>query len=243
MSRSHETRIEIHAPREAVWRALTDAEELSKWFVEKARIEPREGGAYWREWDQGMTGEARIDAFEPARRLRLSNPPVGSGADTVWQLTDEAELMVEEYILEDHGDVTVLRVVQSGMPDSTNWDGFYEGTRRGWQIALCGLRYYLERHLGEPRQRTDIRLTTSLSQSDAFNRLRRSLKLDGQVIETIEPFGIVSATDTALAILRTQTTAPGSTMVWLSIATYGQAQPPSAELQRELKGTIEAALA
>jgi len=243
MSRSHETRIEIRAPTDAVWRALTDANELAKWFVEKARIEPREGGRYWREWDQGMAGEARIDAFEPERRLRLSNPPAGSGADTVWQLTDEADLMIEEFILEDHGEMTVLRVVQSGMPDSAEWDGFYEGTRRGWQIALSALRYYLEHHRGEPRQRTDIRLTTALPQAEAFERLRTTVRLDGEIVETIEPFGVVAAADGKLEILRTQTTAPNSTMVWLSISTFGDTPPPSAETQSALRQTIEAALA
>ena len=38
--RSIETQIEINAPVEAVWKALTDAAELANWFPVKARVKP-----------------------------------------------------------------------------------------------------------------------------------------------------------------------------------------------------------
>ena len=71
MSRSYETQIEIKEPLKAVWKALADADELSKWFVESARIEPRVGGTYWRNWGDNITAEMRIDDWQPERHLRL----------------------------------------------------------------------------------------------------------------------------------------------------------------------------
>jgi uncharacterized protein YndB with AHSA1/START domain len=252
VSREHETEIEIRAPRDAVWRALTDADELAKWFVDSARIEPREGGAYWRSFGEGLEAEARIEAWEPERRLRLVNPPVAQpdAPEKVWHLEREAEPMVEEYFLQARGEVTVLRVVQSGMPDSADWDGFYEGTRRGWRIAFAGLRFYLEHHRGEPRQLTSIQLTTPLSQEDAWNHVLACFPLrgntgdryrfdapggtplEGEILIAIPTYGVLASVETlsdALLALRTQATAK-DTMVWLILHTYGS-QPALTQTQ------------
>lgn len=37
--------VEIEAPIERVWRALTEAAELERWFPLEARVEPGEGGS------------------------------------------------------------------------------------------------------------------------------------------------------------------------------------------------------
>ncbi len=48
--RSVERTIEIDAPVRDVWRALTDADELMRWFPLEARAEPGEGGSIWMRW-------------------------------------------------------------------------------------------------------------------------------------------------------------------------------------------------
>jgi uncharacterized protein YndB with AHSA1/START domain len=172
MSRSYEIEIEIHASPSAVWRALADAEELSRWFVEAARVTPGVGGSIWLSWGDGMGTETRIEVWEPERRLRVVNEPRPDGdpsvsaLERVWRLRVEQPLY-EEWRLEPRGDVTVLRLVESDIPDSPDWDGFYEGTRNGWRTALLGLRHYLERHHGQPRHSTTIKLTTPLPMAEA----------------------------------------------------------------------------
>ncbi|MGH9858845.1 MAG: SRPBCC family protein, partial [Candidatus Acidiferrales bacterium] len=47
-TRSVEETIEINAPVEAVWKALTDAEELTRWFPLKAGENP--DGTVWMAW-------------------------------------------------------------------------------------------------------------------------------------------------------------------------------------------------
>ena len=61
--RSIETQIEINAPIEAVWKALTDGEELANWFPLKARVTPGVGGSVWSYWAEDMQWESPIDAW------------------------------------------------------------------------------------------------------------------------------------------------------------------------------------
>ena len=50
MSRSHETVIDIKATPEEVFRAITDPEQIVKWFADEARVDPRVGGEYYFAW-------------------------------------------------------------------------------------------------------------------------------------------------------------------------------------------------
>ena len=63
--------IDINATPEDVWRALTDAGELMRWFPLQARVTPGKGGSVFWGWDQHWAWESEIDAWEPGARLRL----------------------------------------------------------------------------------------------------------------------------------------------------------------------------
>jgi uncharacterized protein YndB with AHSA1/START domain len=126
VSRQDEQEINIHASAEAIWRALTDAEELKRWLVESAHVEPTVGGVYRLVFGDGLETDSRIATWQPGERLRLvSQMP-----------TPTAEPVVEEYTLEKGEGAIVLRVVTSGIPDSPDWDGFVEGTRKGRVLAF-----------------------------------------------------------------------------------------------------------
>jgi len=71
-TRTFETTIEIQAPTAAVWKALTDARELVRWFPLEAEVEPRVGGRYWISWQNEWQGDHRIRIFEPERHLRMA---------------------------------------------------------------------------------------------------------------------------------------------------------------------------
>ncbi len=74
-TRGHEHEIEIAAPIDLVWKAITNAAELSRWYVQEARVEEKEGGRYWVSWGSGQEGASRIEVFEPNQRLRLAQEP------------------------------------------------------------------------------------------------------------------------------------------------------------------------
>ena len=62
--------IEIDAPAEAVWHAISDAEELQRWFPLEAEVEPGVGGKVTVGWGPDIIGSGRIVAWEEGRRLR-----------------------------------------------------------------------------------------------------------------------------------------------------------------------------
>src|SRR5262245_47401904 len=140
-TRSQEHEIEIDAPIEAVWKALTDAEELTRWFVEEARVTPGVGGRIWGSWgSEEQSGEKQIDDWQPGKRLVLSLLP-----SPVTEMCAGVTLqhpIVAEYTLETRGGKTVLRLVHSNIPDSPEWDGDHDGTNLGWWMFFTGLLQY-----------------------------------------------------------------------------------------------------
>ena len=165
--------VEVGAPIERVWRALTEAEELERWFPLDAEVEPPpEGGRIWMSWGDEHGAWLTIEAWEPPRHLRTS-----------WQWGD-APAQVTDYWLDSAGDGTRLRVVTSGFPADASWDDLVEGTRLGWRFELHQLKHYLERHAGEPRRAAYIRRRVSLSRRDAWTRLMAEVDLD-PVVEDV----------------------------------------------------------
>jgi uncharacterized protein YndB with AHSA1/START domain len=168
--RSGGTRTQVHeividAPIEAVWKAITDGEELTRWFVEAAKVEPGAGGRIWISWGGGEEGESRIEVWEPNQKLRLALEPIEMGT------AKPAGAMINEYTLERRDGKTVLRFVHSGIPDSPDWDGFYDGTDSGWPSFFRTLRHYLEHHAGKPRSTVKIVGTLPGSLDDGWQQL------------------------------------------------------------------------
>jgi uncharacterized protein YndB with AHSA1/START domain len=124
-----ELTVEIDAPPELVWEALTDPQRLIGWYAAEAKTTPGEGGSIWVAWGQDVAGSSQIEVWEPGRRLRLG---------------DESATVVE-YTLEVRGGRTVLRLVHSGF-ERSGWDDEYDLVRRHWPIFLRTLKYALERH-------------------------------------------------------------------------------------------------
>ncbi|HEU4627103.1 MAG TPA: SRPBCC family protein [Steroidobacteraceae bacterium] len=70
---THEFTATLRAPRDRVFRALTDETELRRWFAEHAHIEPRAGGDY-RFWGIHTYGApSRADATQRVLRLEAPN--------------------------------------------------------------------------------------------------------------------------------------------------------------------------
>jgi uncharacterized protein YndB with AHSA1/START domain len=155
-SRTAEGKIEIEASPERVWRALTEAAELERWFPLEARVEPGEGGSIWMSWKNEYAGASKILAWDPPRLLR-----------TTW----EGHAHVNDFQLEGRGGKTSLRVVTSGFPLDAAWDEWVEGPRLGWRYELRSLKHYLERHDGENRDVVYLRRRATLSRQESWARL------------------------------------------------------------------------
>ncbi len=167
--RSIDTTLEIAAPVESVWTAISDPRELERWFPLEARVTPGEGGEVFMSWGPPWEGSSRIDAWEENRRLRTRG------------FLEHGDASMVEYTLEAHGGSTVLRLVHSGFAEGGDWeDELFGGTERGWRYELRSLRHYLERHAGQDRVVTWPKAPVRGAAAETWRRL---LGRDGLVRE------------------------------------------------------------
>ena len=139
MTRDIELSVEIAAPVEAVWRAITEGDAVASWFAPMASAEPGEGGHLTVSWGGGAEWTSWITIWEPHSHLRL-----------VDQLPEEAAeqgfVMAYDYHLENRGGKTLLRLVNSGLSTEASSDDTVHMMENGWRVFLWNLKHFVERH-------------------------------------------------------------------------------------------------
>jgi len=241
-AQTHE--IEIDAPPAAVWKAISTGEELTRWYAEEARVEPRAGGENWISWGEGQEVGNQNLAWEPGRRLTVGHPDHATATD--WNA------IVIDFQIETRGGRTLLKLVQSGLPAGPDWDSMDDGTDVGWEMFLFALKFYLERQAGKPR-RTILRYWSSPRPPDqTFAALRELLgiaaddlragaryaattaageKISGEVI-AVEPGHLLVATveqlGDALVALTVHATKKGAFINFI-VGTFGLPEAQYAE--------------
>jgi len=144
--RVFEMSLDIAADPASVWKALTEAEELIRWFPLQADVKPGSGGRIQLSWGELLTGDCNIKIWEPEQRLQMSwFEPVDGKADPGRELT-------VDFLIEGKGGQTTLRLIHSGFGSDDRWDDEYDSISRGWSYELRSLQLYLERHMGRARQ-------------------------------------------------------------------------------------------
>jgi len=179
-TRSVELEVTIDAPVEAVWKALSDAAELVRWFAPEAKVKPGVGGTIWISWGEGMAGEGRIRVWEPNRRLVWSEGEAPAGATPI----------LVDFEIEGRAGSTVVRLVHSGFGASADWDEQYNATKAGWTYFLFNLAFYLARHRGRSRQMVSSRRRTRRSFSEIWNALLGKEGLEATSTTPDQPFRI-----------------------------------------------------
>lgn len=137
--RKHEMEIEIDAPADLVWKAVSEGEGIARWFVPDAEVTPGVGGSIRLSWGPGMEGTAPITVWEPGKRL-------------AWREEHGGRPKVIELSIEGSGGKTKLRLVHSGFGADASFDAEYESTYGGWTVYLAMLRHGIEQHALEPAQ-------------------------------------------------------------------------------------------
>jgi uncharacterized protein YndB with AHSA1/START domain len=158
-TRTMEKTFDIKATPDAVWKALTDAEELMNWFPVDARVTPGKGGEILMSWGEEMHG-SRITIWEPGRHLQ-----------TEWESPNSPTPLTVDYFIEGKGGATRLRLVHSGFGSGGAWEEEYDGVSRGWNFELRGLRHYLEHHPGVKRQIAWVSRALDVDYVEAWNRI------------------------------------------------------------------------
>jgi uncharacterized protein YndB with AHSA1/START domain len=142
---------EIAATPETVFRALTDADELSRWWTTSAQSDARKGGAFDYRWEFNE-GAGREDHRQSGTYTavvpdeRIAYPWKAAEADTKVDFT-----------LTPDGEGTTLRLVHTGFGDGGGSAESVEMHEQGWGFFLENLKSYLER--GEDR-RSEMGLKT-----------------------------------------------------------------------------------
>lgn len=193
-TRKIEKSVRIRADADAVWKALTEGEEIARWFAPEARVKPGVGGSIFVSWGPDMAVEEKIVLWEPPRHFRYAfgiHAPSG------------VPLYVD-YIIEGDGGETTLRLVHNGFAVGADWDDEYESTDRGWSIFLRNLKLALERHAGRPCTQSVFSRRTTLSREDAWARLVGPPGFDrdgawtGRIPEEGDRFDVTTAKGTPL---------------------------------------------
>jgi uncharacterized protein YndB with AHSA1/START domain len=267
-SRAFRMSLDIDASPDEVWRALTEAEELVRWFSTEARVTQGKGGTMLWSWGQGEDWETRIDAWEPGRLLRLvsddARPFDAQGRQLPPGEAEPARIAME-FTLETHQGKTRLRMVHSGFGHGAAWDNEIEGISEGWQAELRSLRHYLKRHRGRDRKAARALVTTTLSREEAWARLLGPGGFtvtpvhprEGERYEVVTPggrrysgtvelhlpgqtlAGTVRELDDGWFRVLTWKDAHGSTGVWAWLAAYSNDTEPVQEFRDEAQQALE----
>lgn len=158
--RKVEKTIEIAAPVSAVWKAITESEELTRWFPLDAEVNPGVGGKIRISWGDKYKWVFKIEAWMTEKHLRLVYNHETDLIAKDQSRSDKEQKMIPgksdelavDYYLEARAGKTTLRLVHSGFGADASWDEEYDGVRRGWNTELNNLKHYLERHHGEDRK-------------------------------------------------------------------------------------------
>jgi uncharacterized protein YndB with AHSA1/START domain len=267
-ARVFRTSLDIDASPEEVWAALTQAEELVRWFPTDAKVTPGKGGTMLWSWGHGEDWVSRIDAWEPGRLLRLvqedARPYTAEGKPLPPGEVEPARIAME-FTIETHQGRTRLRLVHSGFGHGGAWDAEIEGISEGWQAELRSLRHYLGRHRGRDRKAGRALIGTTLPRETAWARLlgpggftlTPANPREGERYQVVTPIGrryggtvqlnlpgqtiagTVDELDDGWFRLLTWQDARGNSGVWAWLATYGEDESAVREFSERSQEALE----
>jgi uncharacterized protein YndB with AHSA1/START domain len=130
-TRTFEHAVTVDAPRDRVFRALTDAGELKRWWITDGISEPRPGGRFRYEWAMADSSKDHVQEGtydEVVEGERVSFPWAGPDGDSHVTFT-----------LSESDGGTQVSLVHAGVADD-----MLETYEQGWQGFLANLKSVLE---------------------------------------------------------------------------------------------------
>lgn len=129
-----ERQMTFELPREVVWAAITEPEQLSRWFGTQAELDLRPGGQGSFTWAHlDVTTQVTVEAVEPPARFAYRWEPGGASRGGPTTLV--------EFRLEEIAGGTRLTLVESGFSELGAESR--QGNEFGWDSELGDLRAFL----------------------------------------------------------------------------------------------------
>jgi uncharacterized protein YndB with AHSA1/START domain len=146
--------LKIKAKPEQVYRALTSATELCRWWLQGAETDARNVGRFRMVWPRvkrkdGADGAER--AFPPngaalgdSEGYFVDLEP-GRKVAWMWKLPRGRRFPpLSSFFIQPHGRGCELTLLHAGFSHSSAYDRIYEGCAAGWEDCLAKLKVYLE---------------------------------------------------------------------------------------------------
>jgi len=122
------------ASPQKVFAALTKPKKLVRWFLNDAKIKPKEGSGYTFTWEGGTSHTGKVKKVVPDRTLILTWP------DRIKGKLYETEVT---FALRRKGDGTILKVTHTGFKEGDDWVSLYGAIESGWAYFLMNLKSLL----------------------------------------------------------------------------------------------------
>jgi uncharacterized protein YndB with AHSA1/START domain len=154
--------VRIKAKPEAVYRALTSATELCRWWLAGAETDARSAGRFRMVWPKvkpkpaenghgNGNGNGHAKQFPPHSALGDSEGyfvdlEPGRKVAWMWKLKRARSLYppLSSFFITPHGKSCEVTLVQAGFSAAASADKFYLGCAQGWEDCLSKLKLYLE---------------------------------------------------------------------------------------------------
>ena len=161
--RTLELHVDIDAPIEAAWKAVTEGPGLANWFAPIAEVSaPGEGATVTAGWSEEMMMSNTVVAWEPNKHVRWLDESGWMGPGT--------SLALDYYLSTENGK-TRVRLVQSAFGAGDGWDNLFDGIETGWTYFLQNLRIYIEMHLGRTRRMITERIQVDMPRQSFWRHL------------------------------------------------------------------------
>lgn len=147
-----------------MWDAIATRDGIERWFAPFASVEEGEGGTVNLAWEKGADWPSRITVWQPGERLQmvdLSDP----------EAVTQGTALTVDYHLSTADGKTRVRLVNSGLPGTPDFDEHFHMMTNGWRFFLWNLGHAVERHPGVPRRMISARPWVTGSREEVWRRL------------------------------------------------------------------------
>ncbi len=143
--------LKIKAKPEHVYKALTSATELCRWWLQGAETDARNSGRFRMVWPKlrrhqpgGKDGcFPRAVALGDAEGFFVDLEP-GRKVAWMWKPRQRLYPPLSSFFIQPAGRGSEVTLLHGGFPASASADKYYQGCAEGWEDCLSKLKLYLE---------------------------------------------------------------------------------------------------